>query len=55
MPLMVENFEGEMVPAIPIPLLSMWGYRCYCGMWFWRTRNYQGHYALVHILKRHVR
>lgn len=45
----IQNRRGELVPAIPLPL---YGFRkqCVCKAKFFKERNYQAHYALVHIV-----
>jgi len=50
-----QNIEGKWVPAIPVPIFAMFGYRCHCGMFFFRKKAYRGHYALIHILKLEAR
>lgn len=45
-----QNRDGRWVPSIPLPLYGV-RKRCRCGRRFWTMRGYQGHYALVHILK----
>lgn len=47
----VQNDMGQWVPAIPLPRsYGLFGQYCGCGRGFLRSRTYQGHYALVHIL-----
>jgi hypothetical protein len=51
----MQNKRGEWVPSIPLPFyefrLTRWGAkRCNCGLYFWREKNYEAHYALVHIV-----
>jgi hypothetical protein len=46
----VQNDMGHWVPAIPLPHYGMFGKWCGCGRGFLRSRTYEGHYALVHIL-----
>lgn len=45
-----QNNRGEWVPAIPLPMFVGWKHKCSCGLKFRTLEQYQGHYALVHIL-----
>lgn len=42
---------GRWVPAIPLPYYLHFRMRCGCGRKFWTHEGYEGHYALVHILR----
>ena len=52
-----QNTEGKYVPAIPEPFWSWWFFglyeraHCECERKFDNLEEYQGHYALIHILK----
>lgn len=43
------NTRREWVPAIPLPFYGI-RKKCSCGKKFWRQKNYEAHYALVHIV-----
>lgn len=45
----MQNSRGEWVPSIPLPFYGI-KHKCSCGKSFWRERNYEAHYALIHIV-----
>lgn len=45
----MQNKRGEWVPAIPLPFYGF-KKKCSCGASFWKSSNYEAHYALQHIV-----
>jgi hypothetical protein len=50
---LVQNKQGEMVPAVPLPFFARFipRYQCTaCSRRHFFKKNYLGHYAYAHIL-----